>query len=130
MSLKIRVILNTMVLVSFGIFAVLLLIPLAQSAETRWWPVTTPATFTEVEGGFYAVSFEKIRQCELVGVYWHDGFTWVRQGFGDQWSRPTGNSNVSAWLTPPTIDPDVHEAVAHHRCHPFWVTRTNFVTPG
>lgn len=117
----------------FGVLILIALVPFLVAfgrwVEPRVAPVVTLAEFTEQPNGRYTVTFEKLRDCELIGVYWFTGATWVRQKFDNQFTRPRGEGVSAGWALPPGVSTSEHIAVARHRCNPLWETQTPFYNP-
>lgn len=96
--------------------------------EPRIFTVVSLASFDAVDGG-YEVHFEKYRPCKFIGVFWLTETNSVRQRFDAEYTRPTGPGGVDVWVVPCEVDITRHRAVAHHRCHPLWITETPFYEP-
>lgn len=85
------------------------------------------------------VRFNKLRNCEYVGISWFKGekngsFERVpielRRPTGDSSSpnRPIGQQRSGPWILSMTLDQMRTNSFAqlYHRCHPFWLTTTDF----
>lgn len=119
-----------------GIFLVLLfsasvpfLTALGRWVEPRVAPVVSMAEFSQIDGRRYQVTFEKHRDCELIGVYWRITGNWVQQPFSKQFTRPPGAAFVAEWELPEQVDLSHNAAVSRHRCHGLWSTQTPFFEP-
>lgn len=117
------------------------------SVERAWRPVVGKLEIlsrVEIEPGITEINarFRKIRDCEYVSVAWYVGnpnsdFRQVRvQTIVDPEqlqeaqapTRPLGTSIAGPWRVAMTAD-DLDNnsfAILTHRCHPFWMTTTNF----
>lgn len=122
----------------FTVFAV------GPQVETWLFPVTDKLRILELRGdrdnrSIVHVEFEKLRPCEFVGIAWFHGdpklgFMRVpielRRVTGDTSSpnRPEGLQRSGPWVI--SVPPDELRvnsfAVLYHRCHPFWLTTTDF----
>lgn len=114
------------------------------SLETRYWPVVskldvlsireTAAGHTEIKAGF-----RKLRDCEYIGLVWFlgsrpDDFQRVsvilQREAGDTSSpnRPIGYQKAGPWIIgmSPADLRGKSFAQLVHRCHPFWMTTTEF----
>lgn len=80
------------------------------------------------------VSFDKIRQCEFIGVSWYDTFGDRLQILfeinGEEnlpYTRPVmGDQDAGPWRLLGIDNLDGSVAVTSHHCHPFWTTFTRF----
>lgn len=115
--------------------AVPLLWALGPVVENRYFPVVTNVTvYGEVgasEGLLFEVAFRKARPCEFLGVSWYLGSKRVGVEFEPNSekffrSRPTGEQTAGPWLAKGITTLRGTHAIAHHRCHPLWVTETLF----
>jgi len=112
--------------------------------ETEWWPVVGKLKINSMETPrpgwtLIRVNFEKLRDCEYVGLSWYvgqrpDNFeriaVSVQRDPEDTGSpnRPLGLQRAGPWL----VAVDTKEftrgtfAQLQHRCHPFWISTTDF----
>lgn len=112
--------------------------------ETEWWPVVSKLKIVSMEPGDpgwtkIRVTFTKLRDCEYVGLAWYVGqrpnnfervAVIIQRDPKDVGSpnRPLGTQRSGPWL----IAVDSKEfsratfAQLQHRCHPFWITTTDF----
>lgn len=104
--------------------------------ETRFFPVvrgTMILNEERVKGGVsFFVQFTKVRQCEFLGLAWYVGQVRVPINFAptaknSPRTRPTGDQFTGPWLVV-TRKTSVkgNTAYAYHRCHPLWVTISEF----
>lgn len=101
--------------------------------EGRLLPVATPyvvssETVTK-EGVSFYVSFEKLRQCDFIGIAWYQGhqrLTLVLEPDRElaPATRPTGGQFTGPWLLRGVDKLEGTQSVVLHRCHPFWTTIT------
>lgn len=112
--------------------------------ETRLAPVVSKLrvlSLTQDENGMSIVDaeFTKLRDCEYVGISWFVGqpdgnFERVpvilmrRDGDTSSPNRPTGTQRAGPWIigVPPAELRNNSFARLAHRCHPFWLTTTDF----
>lgn len=112
--------------------------------ETRFAPVVSKLTILslddDAEGeAVLSVAFTKLRDCEYLGIAWYEGnpaggFTRVpvilqrRDGDTSSPNRPVGTQRAGPWIIGmPAADVRGNSfARLSHRCHPFWVTTTDF----
>jgi hypothetical protein len=109
------------------------------SLESRLLPVTTHAVVTEevedATGVLFFVNFVKRRQCEFLGLAWYIGARRVPVDFTptDQQrvlgTRPAGPQEAGPWHLPGVRTLEGTQAWALHRCHPLWLTVTEFYHP-
>jgi hypothetical protein len=116
------------------------------AVERQWRPVTGKLEITskvEIEPGVVELRarYRKIRDCEYVSAGWYVGnpngdYREVRvQNIieTDQLriantSRPVGTSDIGPWRVGMSLD-ELNSnsfAIITHRCHPFWLTTTQF----
>lgn len=126
----------------WGILLGLTLIPLLWQVgpwlEHRFFPVVEDVeihdpTVTE-DGVSFFVSFEKVRQCEFVGVAWYSGAVRVGVEFAPGHNlypatRPEGDQFAGPWLVRDVSTLEGTRAAAIHRCHPLWQTVSQFYPP-
>lgn len=104
--------------------------------EGRILPVVSNIEITEIQtdknGSYIFVSFDKTRQCEFIGLSWYDKFN-IRHGveFSPNLSttpktRPIGGQAAGPWLIKGLENIEGSRAVTTHRCHPLWLTYTQF----
>lgn len=103
--------------------------------ETRFFPVVDNVQIEDLkrhdEGVSFYVRFDKLRPCEFLGVSWYEGA--MRRGVAFEpdsalypRTRPVGDQYAGPWLVTSVRTLDGTHAVAHHRCHPLWVTASPF----
>ncbi|GGE18015.1 hypothetical protein GCM10011390_41480 [Aureimonas endophytica] len=117
---------------------------LGPALETRYFPVVSKLHITEVDPvskgiSLVRVEFGKLRDCEYLGIAWYVGpeagaFERVSmvpirdQDDTSAPSRPVGVHRAGPWRV--TIDAEQVRGKsyvkAYHRCHPFWVTTSDF----
>jgi len=112
--------------------------------ETEFMPVVGKLKITSMEPWkpgwtLIRVNFKKLRDCEYVGLAWYAGqrpdnfervAVVVQRDPADTGSpnRPLGTQRAGPWL----IAVDSKEftrgtfAQLQHRCHPFWISTTDF----
>lgn len=110
--------------------------------ERRFYPVVSKLTLSEVvsrpDGSTqFMASFTKIRTCEYLGIGWYledpirqrVPITLMRSAQDDNTpNRPIGFTRTGPWIVPlsPNQVENTSRAVLFHRCHPFWVSTTDF----
>jgi len=111
--------------------------------ETRYFPAVGKLMIqqaTEIDGkSVLHVAFRKLRDCEYIGIAWYRGqqggeFTRVPIVLGRQEDdNSSPNRAVGFQFTGPwTVDVPMAElhsnsfALLQHRCHPAWLTTTEF----
>ncbi len=103
--------------------------------ESRLFPVVRETrisdTYDSDDGISFFVAFRKVRQCEFLGLVWYEhGMRLVVdfEPYSDQAprSRPTGEQFTGPWLVRGLQRLKNSSAYAYHRCHPLWVTISNF----
>jgi len=122
----------------FTVFAV------GPALETRYWPVVSKVEIISIEAGvgdttIVRAAFRKLRDCEYVGTAWYEGtrpdnfervsMTVLREpGDTSSPSRPVGQQKAGPWVIGMPLDSLLNKSFAQltHRCHPFWMTTTNF----
>lgn len=113
--------------------------------ETRYFPAVSKLRILSLEpdgpSGMSRIQaeFTKLRNCEYLGIAWFlrdeiGGFERVpiilqrRPGDLSSPNRPTGVQRAGPWLV--ALKPDIlkHQSFAllSHKCHPFWITTTEF----
>ncbi|MGB3244645.1 MAG: hypothetical protein WBB25_08930 [Sulfitobacter sp.] len=104
--------------------------------EARFFPVVRGTTILNEELGAGGVSFfvrfRKVRQCTFLGLAWYVGEVRVPVIFAptarnSPRSRPLGGQHTGPWLVSAeqsTVRGNT--AFAYHRCHPLWVTISEF----
>ncbi len=111
--------------------------------ETRFWPVVSKLTILQTEMTGPAQTkiwayFTKMRACDYIGIAWYqiEGDDVIRVPLqllrepGDLSSpnRPIGSTKAGPWIV--DIPRDLVKSKSYvelqHRCHPFWVTTTEF----
>lgn len=132
---------------AIGVVAALILIfTIGPWVETRLFPAVSKLnilTMTPNAAGdtIITASFDKKRDCEYIGIAWFHGRRGSDMGFervplilqrreGDTSSpnRPMGRQQAGPWIIaiPPAEIAGNSFAELYHRCHPFWVSRTEF----
>lgn len=115
------------------------------SVETSRFPVVgklTIITAVENPDGFTEIhaAFRKMRDCEYIGIQWFkvnaDDGSFVRipvellreEGDTTSPNRPVGYQKAGPWIVHANLEDFQHNTFATltHRCHPFWMTTTNF----
>lgn len=112
--------------------------------ETRFWPAVSKlliVNLSEDDHGNSVVmaQFTKIRDCEYLGIAWFRGMpeggfervpvTLLRKpGDTSSPNRPTGTQKAGPWIVAMSPDQLRVNSFARltHRCHPFWITTTEF----
>lgn len=105
--------------------------------ETRLFPVYTKTRVLEEVadqlGVEFFLEFTKRRQCEFLGLAWYSGPTRypVRFEPGSSGSlatltRPIGKHRAGPWQVLGLQTLRNTRASALHRCHPLWITTTEF----
>lgn len=112
--------------------------------ETRWFPAVSKLqilslTATAEGGSVLHAQFTKLRGCEYLGIAWFRGsssgeFERVpivllrREGDTSSPDRPQGTQRAGPWIVslPPEELRKNSFAQLSHRCHGFWVTKTDF----
>lgn len=112
--------------------------------ETRLFPVVGKLAILRIEAlpdGRLAVyaAFRKLRACDYIGIAWYRGvqagsFERVpiallrERGDVSSPNRPVGFQTSGPWQVaiPPDQIRNNSFVELFHRCHPFWVTRTEF----
>ena len=108
----------------FVIFLPFLLI-FMQWLEPIIAPVITDVTFEQINED-WRVTFNKVRNCELIGVYWFNGETWILQEFDNQFTRPLGPAVIENWPVPDNVDIETDVSIVRHKCHALWNIDTPF----
>lgn len=115
------------------------------SIETRYRPAVSKlrilAVAPDSEGGsLINAEFTKLRgECEYIGITWSrrsaDGtldrvpvILLRREGDTSSPNRPVGTQRAGPWSVgiPPEAVRGESVVALHHRCHPFWTSRTDF----
>lgn len=118
-------------LISFPIIS-----PYMAEFETKYLPViknikVLPPTLHRDGISFY-VNFDKIRQCEFIGLSWYDNNgTRLKLDFessakNTEETRPTGEWNVGPWFLHDVSSLEDTRAYTFHKCHPLWITISEF----
>lgn len=116
--------------------------------ESRYFPVATKLNVTKLTSHpagtqIEAAYFEKLRDCEFLGISWFhrlpDGTIervsllpkQLAQSSGEVTSltRPLGHNKIAGpWLVSLPIRETVYHSFAriHHRCHGYWTTVSDF----
>ena len=105
--------------------------------ETRLFPVFTGtrviAERRDDAGVEFHLEFRKRRQCEFIGLAWYAGPTRLPVQFEPEeplppraLTRPIGEHRAGPWRLPGLASLRGTRAVALHRCHPLWITITDF----
>lgn len=104
--------------------------------ETRFFPVVRETRILNEErvagGVSFYVEFRKVRQCEFQGLAWYVGAVRVPLDFSPTptnapRSRPPGDQSTGPWLVATQQNTvEGNTAYAYHRCHPLWVTISEF----
>ena len=114
------------------------------SLENRYFPVVSKLKIADLRAdsdgnAIIMAEFTKVRNCEYLGVAWYRGSR--NQGFervpvilqrraGDRSNpnRPLGTQRSGPWLVGmPVVEIDGNSfAELFHRCHPFWISKTDF----
>ncbi len=143
LSLLLRLVLFVLYGVTFS-FTVTSLLLLAPWVETRYFPVVGKMQierleFEGLDTTAVFASFEKLRDCDYIGIAWFQGsrsgeFTRVglqtRPKTADVSSpnRPVGRQSAGPWLVgmPLTEIRENSFVELYHYCTPLWVTTTEF----
>lgn len=122
--------------------------------ETKFFPVVDTLSISDLRPGDdpgtsrFIASFNKLRNCEYIGLGWYDDATQerintllLRTDKSDTVvTRPPGYTRTGPWiiaLPPDRIRPPFgwwakpkgwvgSHALLFHRCNPFWVSTTDF----
>lgn len=109
--------------------------------ETKFFPVVNKLMISDVKLGpvdgttQFTASFLKVRNCEYLGIGWYtdddERVPVVLQRTvhdDDTPNRPPGFTRTGPWIVYLTHDQLMKHshALLYHRCHPFWVTTTEF----
>jgi len=104
--------------------------------EGKFFPVVAGVTIVEVEvlspDVAFTVAFEKVRQCEFVGLHWYDNtdrrlfLDFSPESAFSPKSRPVGKQLAGPWVLHDVHALEETRAVVQHRCHPLWSTYTEF----
>lgn len=123
-------------LVGFFLFGAIVY-SLARDYEDLIFPVVTRSVVDSVEqtdeGLLVTHEFVKLRNCDYVGVSWYDAqrerisIVFPEEDSRLPTSRPTGPQHIKRpWLLRGITSLDGTRAVVSHRCHPLWLTHTEF----
>lgn len=87
-------------------------------------------TPTDLGVSFY-VRFDKLRQCEFLGIAWYQDNVRVGVAFEPgaenfPATRPEGDQFAGPWMLVGADRIEGTRAVVYHRCHPLWVTVSQF----
>ena len=113
--------------------------------ETRYWPVVSKMQLIRLErfgdrSAHAEFTFEKLRPCQFAGINWfhrstQDSFLVRVTAFPTQDiaavttpNRPLGLQHSGIWVVelPPEEIVDASLVLLYHKCHPFWLTTTEF----
>jgi len=112
--------------------------PVFSQYEGIYYPVLENVRVDIVErtpnGMIIDVRFDKVRQCDFVGISWYDTFgdrlPVMFEINGESFSPETrpvlDNQNVGPWKLIGIDNLDGSIAITSHRCHPLWITFTRF----
>lgn len=123
--------------------AIFTLFAVGPPLETRFWPVTSKLTIISLEAdadgnAIITAEFTKRRDCQYLGISWYrgrpDGYferaTIVLRKAGDESgsTRPPGTQRGGPWFIGIPVDEIRTNSFAQlaYRCHPLWVTTTDF----
>ena len=130
-----------LVIIVGGLFT---LFSLGPYLETRLWPPVSKLRILSIEATGSAeatirAEFTKLRECEYVGIAWFRGspdgsFERVpvillrQEGDTSSPNRPTGTQRAGPWIIGVPAGELATNSFARlsHRCHPFWLTTTDF----
>lgn len=107
--------------------------------ESRVFPVVTDVEVLEPvrlgQGVSFYTRFEKRRQCEFIGLVWYDGphrhaVEFEPEAHLSPPTRPIGAQATGPWRVSGITRIDGTRAVVFHRCHPLWLTVTEFFDGG
>ncbi|MEP2641709.1 hypothetical protein [Roseobacter sp.] len=104
--------------------------------ENRFFPVLRGPQILIEEAGSNGVSFfvrlHKLRPCTFEGVVWYADDVQmpvdIAPSTGDARSRPLDGPYAGLWLVRGVQTTTGSRAYVYHRCHPLWVTITEFYT--
>jgi hypothetical protein len=116
--------------------------PIFSKYEGQWLPVVTNVETVALdyvaEGILVDVEFDKVRQCEFIGISWYDSFRErVPIVFNPEPERPETtdlprsrpvmeDQRAGPWLLLGIDTLDGSIAIVSHRCHPYWITYSMF----
>lgn len=109
-------------------------LPKFSQIEGRILPVTTQLQIVSqavIEDGVTIyVSFEKLRQCDFLGLVWYEGSRRLTVDFAPDAAqthptRPVGLQVAGPWLIKGVSDLEGTEAFTFHRCNDWWTTVTS-----
>lgn len=122
-----------------AIWAALVLIPIAFNFGSEYegdvFPVVDDVhvvTSSSIGGAVAIyVAFHKRRQCEYLGLNWYKGPRRLIIDFQPgsdlaPQSRPVGDQLAGPWVVHGVSTLEGTHASVVHRCHPLWLTYTNF----
>lgn len=126
------------------ICATFTLFTVGPAVETQFFPAVSKlrilsVSSTDMRESRVEAEFTKLRGCEYLGIAWFRGdpsgkFERVpvvlmrKDGDTSSPNRPTGTQKAGPWIigVPPNEIGRNSFARLSHRCHPFWVTTTDF----
>lgn len=105
--------------------------------ETRLFPVVNQTKIFDEKvnktGVEFHLEFHKRRQCEFLGLAWYAGPTRFPVRFEpdatmppQSLTRPIGFHRDGPWQVLGLWSLEQTRAIAMHRCHPLWITITEF----
>lgn len=111
--------------------------------ETRWRPVVSKLRMTALRQNSVGesqiwVQYTKLRDCEYRGITWlhrlpNGVLESVYVSFANNWdtissNRPKGVYAAGPWTVNLSSDELLYSsyAILYHRCHPLWLSRTEF----
>lgn len=111
--------------------------PFAADLDGRLMPVVKRVEVTEVqhsdEGLLVEVTFDKVRQCEFLGITWYDSFgkrvpvLFEPESRDAPQSRPVKErQHAGPWMLRGLMSLNGSVAITSHRCNPFWITYSRF----
>ena len=112
--------------------------PIFARYEGIWFPVVDNVNVEVIsentDGLDVDVDFDKLRQCEFIGISWYDTFGDRLQILfeinGEEnlpYTRPVRDGqNAGPWRLIDIDNLDGSVAITSHRCHPLWITYTRF----
>lgn len=105
--------------------------------ENRFFPVVVGAEVgplgRDEMGVEFDIRFEKVRPCEFLGLAWYEGPVRMAVDFGPTEApgpipatRPMGMQHAGPWRIWGLESLTGTRAYTMHRCHPLWITITDF----
>ncbi len=116
------------------VFVLAIFGPWIGELEGQLFPVTSKVTISDIqedgEGTLFRMGFNKLRNCELIGITVKRRGVAVPAGpapgeIGGNGTLAPGARRSQAWLVPGSTPLDDMEITWSHRCSPFWVTITH-----